>query len=116
MADVAQLVRALVCGTKCRRFESGHPPHYKTSHLGRFSLIYCLFYGIMHAFSGRHFVVFFIPPPRAGVFFTKRIKHEQIIKQYTKPYAQKENRIEYLRGLSDWGKYGDGWANRTNRY
>ena len=36
MADIAQLVRALVCGTKCRRFESGYPPHYKTSHLGRF--------------------------------------------------------------------------------
>ena len=29
MADIAQLVRALVCGTKCRRFESGYPPHYK---------------------------------------------------------------------------------------
>lgn len=28
----------------------------------------------------------------------------------------KENRIEYLRGLSDWGKYGNGWTNRTNRY
>ena len=28
----------------------------------------------------------------------------------------KENRIEYLRGLSDWEKYGDGWTNRTNRY
>ena len=28
----------------------------------------------------------------------------------------KENRIEYLQGLSDWGKYGNGWANRTNRY
>ena len=27
MADVAQLVRALVCGTRCRRFESGYPPH-----------------------------------------------------------------------------------------
>ena len=27
MADVAQLVRASVCGTECRRFESGHPPH-----------------------------------------------------------------------------------------
>ena len=26
MADVAQLVRALVCGTRCRRFESGYPP------------------------------------------------------------------------------------------
>ena len=31
MADVAQLVRALVCGTKCRRFESGYPPHDKTA-------------------------------------------------------------------------------------
>ena len=29
MADVAQLVRASVCGTECRRFESGHPPHKK---------------------------------------------------------------------------------------
>ena len=29
MADIAQLVRALVCGTKCRRFESGYPPHHK---------------------------------------------------------------------------------------
>ena len=40
MADVAQLVRASVCGTECRRFESGHPPHYKkASHLGRFFII-----------------------------------------------------------------------------
>lgn len=31
MADVAQLVRALVCGTRCRRFESGYPPHYKNT-------------------------------------------------------------------------------------
>ena len=30
--------------------------------------------------------------------------------------ALKENRIEYLRGLSDWDKYGRGWTNRTNRY
>ena len=36
MADIAQLVRALVCGTKCRRFESGYPPHYKTPQTGRF--------------------------------------------------------------------------------
>ena len=28
----------------------------------------------------------------------------------------KENRIEYLQGLSDWDKYGNGWTNRTNRY
>ncbi len=27
MADVAQLVRALVCGTRCREFESHLPPH-----------------------------------------------------------------------------------------
>ena len=27
MAGVAQLVRASVCGTECRQFESGHPPH-----------------------------------------------------------------------------------------
>lgn len=26
MADVAQLVRALVCGTRCRQFKSDHPP------------------------------------------------------------------------------------------
>lgn len=28
----------------------------------------------------------------------------------------KEKRIEYLRGLSGWTKYGKGWTNRTNRY
>ena len=28
----------------------------------------------------------------------------------------KENRIEYLQGLSDWDKYGNGWTSRTNRY
>ena len=28
MADVAQLVRALVCGTRCREFKSLHPPHF----------------------------------------------------------------------------------------
>ena len=31
MADVAQLVRALVCGTRCREFESHYPPHKKPS-------------------------------------------------------------------------------------
>ncbi len=36
MADVAQLVRALVCGTRCRRFESDLPPHLKASRKGRF--------------------------------------------------------------------------------
>ena len=30
MADVAQLVRALVCGTRCREFESHLPPHFKS--------------------------------------------------------------------------------------
>ena len=30
LAGVAQLVRALVCGTRCRQFESGHPPHLNT--------------------------------------------------------------------------------------
>ncbi len=29
MADLAQLVRALVCGTRCREFESHNPPHKK---------------------------------------------------------------------------------------
>ena len=29
MAEVAQLVRALVCGTRCREFESHFPPHIK---------------------------------------------------------------------------------------
>lgn len=28
----------------------------------------------------------------------------------------KGNRIEYLRGLAAWGKYGRGWTNRTNGY
>ncbi len=36
MADVAQLVRALVCGTRCRRFESDHPPHKKMFRKGHF--------------------------------------------------------------------------------
>ena len=36
MADVAQLVRALVCGTRCRRFESDLPPHLKNVRLGVF--------------------------------------------------------------------------------
>ena len=36
MADVAQLVRALVCGTRCRRFESDLPPHKKNRHSRRF--------------------------------------------------------------------------------
>ena len=34
MVDVAQLVRALVCGTRGRGFESHLPPHLK-------NLIYC---------------------------------------------------------------------------
>ena len=37
MADVAQLVRALVCGTRCREFESLHPPHIeKTRRMASF--------------------------------------------------------------------------------
>ena len=28
----------------------------------------------------------------------------------------KENRIEYLHGLSGWDKYGNGWSKRTNKY
>jgi len=28
----------------------------------------------------------------------------------------KENRIDFLRGLPGWNKYGKGWINRTNRY
>ena len=28
VAGVAQLVRAPVCGTGCRRFKSGHSPHF----------------------------------------------------------------------------------------
>ena len=36
MADVAQLVRALVCGTRCRRFESDLPPHTKKASFGAF--------------------------------------------------------------------------------
>ena len=33
MADVAQLVRALVCGTRCREFESHLPPHIENKPL-----------------------------------------------------------------------------------
>ena len=38
MADVVQLVRASVCGTECRRFESGRSPHvtlWASSSVGR---------------------------------------------------------------------------------
>ena len=38
MAGVAQLVRASVCGTECRQFESGHPPHKIQPH-GMWGLI-----------------------------------------------------------------------------
>lgn len=30
MVGVAQLVRVLDCGSRCRRFEPGHPPNTKT--------------------------------------------------------------------------------------
>ena len=40
MADVAQLVRALVCGTRCREFESHLPPHSLDDLWGRFFLLY----------------------------------------------------------------------------
>ena len=30
MVGVAQLVRVLDCGSRCRRFEPGHPPNIKT--------------------------------------------------------------------------------------
>tara|TARA_B100001059_G_scaffold124332_1_gene124334 strand:+ start:589 stop:708 length:120 start_codon:yes stop_codon:yes gene_type:complete len=39
MVVVAQLVRALVCGTKGRRFESGLPPNKKAFH-GKGFLLY----------------------------------------------------------------------------
>ena len=39
MADLAQLVRALVCGTRCREFESHNPPHLETSFRGRFFIL-----------------------------------------------------------------------------
>ena len=38
MVDVAQLVRALVCGTRGREFESHLPPHIKESRLTFFFL------------------------------------------------------------------------------
>ena len=31
MVGVAQLVRVLDCGSRCRRFEPGHPPNKKTA-------------------------------------------------------------------------------------
>ena len=40
MANVAQLVRALVCGTRCREFESHHSPHKKTVQKGGFFMRY----------------------------------------------------------------------------
>ena len=35
LADVAQLVRASVCGTEGRGFKSHHSPHYKTPCVNR---------------------------------------------------------------------------------
>ena len=40
MADVAQLVRALVCGTRCREFESHLPPHFITELFVKGSFFY----------------------------------------------------------------------------
>ena len=40
MADLAQLVRALVCGTRCREFESHNPPHIK-----KLTFKWAFFYG-----------------------------------------------------------------------
>ena len=39
MADVAQLVRASVCGTECREFESHHPPQFKPPEMGGFFVV-----------------------------------------------------------------------------
>ena len=81
MADIAQLVRALVCGTKCRRFESGYPPHYKTSQLGRFLLKKFVFYDIIRIFSGRHLVVFFYYPHTRVFFYGgRKCKHQNFYK------------------------------------
>ena len=44
MADVAQLVRALVCGTRCREFESHLPPHFLRK--GSRSRPFLLFFGM----------------------------------------------------------------------
>ena len=51
MADVAQLVRALVCGTRCRRFESDHPPHKKTPFCEGVFFILIIYYLIYDAFN-----------------------------------------------------------------
>ena len=64
MADVAQLVRASVCGTECREFESLHPPHILKSVFdfmsGRFfvlSFMVNTYSVILFLFAGFHFFV-----------------------------------------------------------
>ena len=78
MADVAQLVRALVCGTRCREFKSLHPPHFTKKPLkGAF----CVYENILPSlFSLRHFVmlqIYEILPyfPNNYCFFNKYIIH-----------------------------------------
>ena len=44
---------------------------------------------IQYTYSADDIGRLFLLPAYAGVFFTKRIKNEQIIKQYTNPYAQR---------------------------
>ena len=37
--DIAQLVRALDCGSRGRRFESDYPPHLNIFHIGGYDII-----------------------------------------------------------------------------
>ena len=68
MADIAQLVRALVCGTRCRRFESGYPPHYKKEpHRGVFNCFFMRFMVQYKLTDGRHWSSFLLPTT-VGVF------------------------------------------------
>ena len=47
MADVAQLVRALVCGTRCREFESHLSPHIQKGSFSRtFSYLTILYFPV----------------------------------------------------------------------
>ena len=70
MVDVAQLVRAPVCGTGGRGFKSRHPPHIKCLELlGIFSLI------------SKHFFVSFRKNSKRGAVFRTDFSIFQMARQ-----------------------------------
>ena len=48
MASIAQLVRAPVCGTGCRQFESDYSPHFFLLYLS--FVAFCLLFNVHYLF------------------------------------------------------------------